>query len=102
MRFWNSGFQRNNRVTLAIRPEKLLIEASRPGNGGNFIAGRLGAQAYLGDRSHFYVEVPGLNRRIAVAAQNVTRNLEFGDGANREVWVSWPVESGVLLPAENA
>jgi spermidine/putrescine transport system ATP-binding protein len=96
------GFQRNNRVTLAIRPEKLRIEASRPSNGANAIAGRLGAQAYLGDRSHYYVEVAGIDRRIAVAAQNVTRNLEFGESGGREVWVSWPVESGVLLPADAA
>jgi len=96
----DESFQRNNRVTLAIRPEKLRIETARPANGANAISGKLGAQAYLGDRSHFYVEVAGLDRRIAVAAQNVTRNLEFGDSGGREVWVSWPVESGVLLPAE--
>jgi ABC-type Fe3+/spermidine/putrescine transport system ATPase subunit len=90
----------NGPATLAIRPEKLRIEAARPNGGTNAIAGRLNAQAYLGDRSHFYVEVPGLQRRLAVAAQNVARNSESGDGQARDVWVSWPVESGVLLPAD--
>jgi spermidine/putrescine ABC transporter ATP-binding subunit len=87
-------------VTLAIRPEKLRIDTTRPNGGTNAIAGRLNAQAYLGDRSHFYVEVPGLQRRVAVAAQNVARNAEANDGKARDVWVSWPVESGVLLPAD--
>ena len=87
-------------VTLAIRPEKLRIEATRPNGGTNAIAGRLNAQAYLGDRSHFYVEVPGLQRRVAVAAQNIARNAEAAEGKARDVWVSWPVESGVLLPAD--
>ena len=87
-------------VTLAIRPEKLRIDATRPNGNTNAIAGRLNAQAYLGDRSHYYVEVPGLQRRLAVASQNVARNAEHGDGKARDVWVSWPVESGVLLPAD--
>jgi spermidine/putrescine ABC transporter ATP-binding subunit len=87
-------------VTLAIRPEKLRIEAARPNGGANAVAGRLNAQAYLGDRSHYYVDVPGLQRRLAVASQNVARNADNGDGKARDVWVSWPVESGVLLPAD--
>ncbi|MGD9742452.1 MAG: ABC transporter ATP-binding protein [Dongiaceae bacterium] len=93
-------FERNRRVTLAVRPEKLRIETAPPGDGTNSVAGKLGAQSYLGDRSHFYVEVPGMTKRIAVASQNATRNLDITDSGDRPVWVSWPVESGVLLPGE--
>jgi spermidine/putrescine ABC transporter ATP-binding subunit len=94
------GPARAARVTLAIRPEKLKIETARPNGATNAIPGRLNAQAYLGDRSHFFVEVPGLQKRIAVAAQNAQRDADSTDRAGREVWISWPVESGVLLPAD--
>ncbi|MFZ5790350.1 MAG: ABC transporter ATP-binding protein [Pseudomonadota bacterium] len=94
------GLAQAARVTLAIRPEKLRIDTTRPNGSTNAIPGRLNAQAYLGDRSHFFVEVPGLQKRIAVAAQNAQRDTDSTDCAGREVWISWPVESGVLLPAD--
>jgi spermidine/putrescine ABC transporter ATP-binding subunit len=90
----------DGRVTLAVRPEKLVIGDASPGNGANAVRGTMGAEAYLGDRRHFYVDVPGLSARLAVAAQSVTRASGNGLARGREVWVSWPVESGVLLPAE--
>src|SRR3954452_20089977 len=57
------------RVSVAVRPEKLELSAVRPAN-GNAIAGRRRAEAYLGDRSHYYVEAEGLAKPIAAAAQN--------------------------------
>ena len=90
----------NGRVTLAVRPEKLVLGAA-PTSGGNAVRGVMGAEAYLGDRRHFYVDVPGLGSRLAVAAQSATRSFGRGQMApGTEVWVSWPIESGVLLPAE--
>jgi len=90
-------------ITLALRPEKLQIADEPPeGEGLNRLQGRLIAQAYLGDRNHFYVEVAGLARPLAVAAQNATRQRGLGSGMGRPVWVSWPQEAGVLLPSDSA
>jgi len=83
------------RVSVAVRPEKLELIAARPGD-GNAIAGRRQAEAYLGDRSHYYVEAEGLAKPIAAAAQN-TRRSGSGAQAGEPVWVHWPVEAGVLL-----
>jgi spermidine/putrescine ABC transporter ATP-binding subunit len=90
----------DGRVTLAVRPEKLTIGETAPNGGVNAVRGVMGAEAYLGDRRHFYVDVPGLSARLAVAAQNIARSSDARIGGGREVWVSWPVESGVLLPVE--
>jgi spermidine/putrescine ABC transporter ATP-binding subunit len=82
-------------VSVAVRPEKLELSASRPGD-GNAIAGRRRAEAYLGDRSHYYVEAAGLPKAIAAASQNTRRNGGAAQ-AGEPVWVHWPVEAGVLL-----
>jgi ABC-type Fe3+/spermidine/putrescine transport system ATPase subunit len=84
-------------VTLAIRPEKLQIVRQKPGAGANFIQGTIGAEAYLGDRSHYYVEVPGLSRRIAVALQNAARSLDNSASTGQPVWLTWEPGSAVLL-----
>jgi spermidine/putrescine ABC transporter ATP-binding subunit len=87
-------------VTVAIRPEKVQLAWDRPTNAANVVEGVVGNEAYLGDRSHYYVSVKGTERRIAVAYQNMTRSLDNSDVRGRTVWLSWPVESTVLLPTE--
>lgn len=87
-------------VTVAVRPEKVHIEWERPAREVNAIAGQVGAEAYFGDRSHYFVEVPGVSRRIAVALQNVQRSLDNAEARGRQVWLTWPTESSVLLPRE--
>jgi spermidine/putrescine ABC transporter ATP-binding subunit len=86
------------RVTLAVRPEKLRISDSPfDANAFNSIRGRLVNRAYLGDRSHYYVEVANLERPLAVAAQNVERDLHGGQMVGKEVWIGWRAEAGILL-----
>ena len=87
-------------VTVAVRPEKVHIAWQQPGQAVNSIIGRVDAEAYFGDRSHYYVEVPGLNRRVAVALQNAQRSLDNAEARGRQVWLTWPVESAVLLLQE--
>jgi spermidine/putrescine ABC transporter ATP-binding subunit len=90
-------------MTLAVRPEKLQISEERAAvEAANKLQGRLIAQTYLGDRSYFYVEVAGVVRPLAVAAQNATRNLGSHDQLGRLVWVTWPADAGVLLPPKKS
>ncbi|HVO01190.1 MAG TPA: ABC transporter ATP-binding protein [Candidatus Cybelea sp.] len=84
-------------VAIAVRPEKLRLAWSRPSGGGNAVAGTVSAQAYFGDRSHFYVAVEGADRPIAVAHQNVDRSLDERDSIGRAVWLTWPMDAAVLL-----
>jgi len=87
-----------DKVQLAIRPEKLRISSEAPGEGFNGLRGKLIANSYAGDRSYYYLDVEGLSRRLTVANLNEFRNTAraTAEGAE-EVWVVWPVESGLLL-----
>jgi spermidine/putrescine ABC transporter ATP-binding subunit len=83
-------------VTVAVRPEKLTL-SRQPIDGGNAIAGQVSAQAYFGDRSHFYVRVSGVDRPIAVATQNAERSLEDPSAIGQNVWISFAPEAALLL-----
>jgi spermidine/putrescine ABC transporter ATP-binding subunit len=94
----NGQFAVNSDVTLAIRPEKIKIDRTQPAaSDTNGLQGTVSAEAYLGDRSHFYVDVDGLEKRLAVAAPNMTRSLDETDSRGQKVWATWPVQAGVLL-----
>jgi spermidine/putrescine ABC transporter ATP-binding subunit len=86
-------------VTVAVRPEKLTLN-DRPSAdpADNNLHGRLTTRAYLGDRNHYYVEVDGLEKPLAVAAQNAKRREAPGNPAGATVWISWPADAAVLLP----
>jgi putrescine transport system ATP-binding protein len=86
------------KVALAVRPEKLQITGEAPGSGYNSLRGKLIAESYSGDRSYYFLDVAGLPRRLTVASLNehlsANRSMVESDD---EVWVVWPIESGLLL-----
>ena len=84
------------RVCVAVRPEKLTISTAKPAV-GNAVPGHRQAEAYLGDRSHYYVAVDGIEKPIAVATQNIRRDAASATTSGEQVCVSWPVEAGILL-----
>lgn len=91
-----AAFTPGDTVLVAIRPEKFsLSEIGKPDN-GHSVEGRLSSSAYLGDRSHFYVQVDGIEKPIAVSAQNTSRIGVVGD-RERRVWLSWSDDAVVLL-----
>jgi ABC-type Fe3+/spermidine/putrescine transport system ATPase subunit len=83
-------------ITVAIRPEKINLSNEKPNVGHNVVEGKLGPAAYLGDRSHFYVNVPGLAKPIAVASQNDER-ATGQSRTDQKVWLTWREEAVVLL-----
>ena len=83
-------------VSVAVRPEKLSL-SHEPKRNGNEIAGTVSAEAYFGDRSHYYVSVSGIDRLIAVAHQNVARSLNDPSTVGKSVWLSWAPEAAILL-----
>ncbi len=84
-------------VLVAIRPEKLKLNYEAPGAGDNIIEGRMGPAAYLGDRSHFHVFLPGREQPVAVAVQNMERSAAGPAASDQPVWLSFSGESVVLL-----
>ncbi len=94
------AFLAGDKVLVAIRPEKLSLAGERREAEANAIEGILDNAAYLGDRSHFYVRVDGIERPIAVSAQNMSRALDGIGEQRRPVWLCWPDDAVVLLDAD--
>ncbi len=86
-------------VLVGIRPEKLSLTVDHPGEGANALRGRFATMSYFGDRSHYFVEVEGMDQRISVASQNDLQHLvsvgQLDYGA--DVWLTWAPEGAVIL-----
>ena len=94
-------FNNGDRALIAIRPEKIVATADSPADAQNVFAGKVAAAAYLGDRSHLQVHVDGLAAPLAVASQNVLPLFDSAHASEqKQVWLSWPSESVVVLPAD--
>jgi spermidine/putrescine ABC transporter ATP-binding subunit len=95
-----AGFaHESGRIIVAIRPEKLRLSKERADGAGNGVQGVIKNTAYLGDRRHFYVAVPGCDKPLAVAAQEVQESGSPSFAQESSVWISWADESVILLNA---
>jgi ABC-type Fe3+/spermidine/putrescine transport system ATPase subunit len=85
-------------VIVAVRPEKIALSADAPA-GGNVVKGTVAANAYLGERSHLNITVPGFAEPISVASQNAER-LKTTHESGEAVYLAWPTDAMVILPPE--
>jgi len=84
-------------VGVALRPEKVQIEAQRPlATDENCFAGRVAEVGYLGGLSIYRVKLDNGAEMKATAA-NRTRLIERPIGWDDRVWLSWPAEAGLVL-----
>ncbi len=86
-------------ILAALRPEKIVICSEKP-ESGHAVQGRMDATAYLGDRSHFYVRVEGVDNPIAVSTQNLDRSRVGSEDNQEQVWLNWSDSAVVLLNAD--
>ena len=93
-------FSAGEAALVAIRPEKFSLADERRDAEANAVEGMLDDSAYLGDRSHFYVRLGGIERPVAVSVQNLARSLEGIGERQRPVWLSWPDDAVVLLRSD--
>ena len=89
-------FSAADNILVAIRPEKITLSLEKPAN-GNAVEGVMDAAAYLGDRSHFYVRVVGVDKPVAVSAQNLDQRQFFDGDHQKQIWLSWASDDVVLL-----
>ncbi|WP_374385167.1 ABC transporter ATP-binding protein [Dongia sp.] len=83
---------------VAVRPEKIDVATASPSGMQNAIKARPLAGSYLGDRSLLLAEWREGTPPISVSLQNRTTAIgpeTFGSGSS--LWLTWPVEAGVLL-----
>ena len=81
---------------LAIRPEKVAINAERPVDADNALEGRILDIAYLGNLSTYHVQFPG-GQIIKAQTANTRRVSRRSFTWEDKVWVSWTATGGVLL-----
>ena len=93
------AFSTGQNSLVAIRPEKITISSTKPAN-GNAVQGIIDDTAYLGDRSHFYVRVNGVENPVAVSAQNVDQSQFSGESHQGQIWLNWSDDAIVLLNAD--
>ena len=84
-------------IVVAVRPEKLGLSGD-PHEGSGAVRGVVKAATYLGDRSHFYVTLPGREEALVVAATEAGPGGREARDRGAPVWVSWSDEALVLLP----
>jgi putrescine transport system ATP-binding protein len=85
------------RVTLALRPEKLRLAAQKPeGVNENCVAGRVHDIAYLGDISLYRVTLDDGSVMTASVA-NASRLADRAIGWEDPVWLAWAPEATVVL-----
>src|SRR5690606_15049715 len=64
-------------VTLAVRPEKIRLDAAEPGHARNRVRGTVRAFSYFGDHTMYHLDLPG-GVRFKVSVENERR---LGEGA---------------------
>ena len=83
-------------AAVAVRPEKIQIDAANSALGENAFAGRVQEIGYLGSTSIYKVRLDnGLDWKVSVA--NRARRSEPAFAAGDRVRVSFPPEAGVVL-----
>lgn len=92
--------QTGDRISVAVRPEKLSLHEEAPICGTPAVPVVLEATAYLGERSHFHVRADGCERPIAVSAQNRAVQTGGEKSEGRKVWLKAPKEALLMLGTE--
>jgi spermidine/putrescine transport system ATP-binding protein len=87
-----------SRVTVALRPERIVLAEVPPEESGNCFAGKLQKVAYLGSVAHCYVELPD-GRQVVAYRQNASNGPARPDHPD-ETLVCWRAESSIILERE--
>jgi putrescine transport system ATP-binding protein len=85
-------------VSVAIRPEKVMMSQTPPAGNRNCTKGIVRDIAYLGDISIYYVELPS-GVRVQSSLPNLLRLSERNVTWDDEVYLFWRAENGILLTA---
>ncbi len=84
---------------LAVRPEHMSLCADPPNDDSNRISAAVATTTYLGAAMRLGLVTRGGSRlSVTLPAESAARAL----AAERELWVTWPVTKGFLLPEERS
>jgi len=86
----------NQKLWLAVRPEKMLISRHKPKGKYNIVKGIVDEIAYLGNLSVYRVKLAS-GKTIRVTKSNRDRRDEDSIGWDETVYLSWDNTAGVVL-----
>ena len=92
----SNHFSDGEKCHLAIRPEKVTINAEKPTGVDNAIQGQILDIAYLGNLSTYHVRLPS-GTIIKAQSANTRRISRRAFTWEDTVWLSWTATAGVLL-----
>jgi putative spermidine/putrescine transport system ATP-binding protein len=84
--------------TLAVRPEHMSLAYRRP-NGANGVAASVAQATYLGGSMRLGLVTRGGTRLTVTLPAEIAANALAN---SRDLWVTWPVTKGFLLPEERS
>lgn len=85
-----------SQVSVAIRPEKIMMTKDVKKGNRNVTKGIVDEIAYLGDVSIYHIRLAS-GKRVKVTAPNLVRLAERSINWEDEVYLSWLPENGVIL-----
>jgi putrescine transport system ATP-binding protein len=91
-----SAFPAGSQVTVAVRPEKVMISRKQPSGNRNCTQGIVHEIAYLGDFSLYHVELPS-GKMVQAALPNLLRLSERDLTWDDKVYAYWRAENGIIL-----
>ena len=83
-------------ISVAIRPEKIMLTTSQPTGEYNWTKGVVKDIVYLGDVSIYYVKLPSEITVLATVA-NLVRAAERPIQWEDEIYLYWKPENGIVL-----
>jgi len=87
-------------VQIGLRPEKFNLSPTRPDT-GLAIEGALRTASYMGERSQYYLSIPGKDEPVAVSSPNTHRLIGAQDAPEGQtLWLSWSPEAIVILETD--
>ena len=101
LRIWCAGrlASSGNRVTVAVRPEKIEMSASPPSTTLNVWAGQVLSGTFLGEQTEYRVRLER-DQEVVIRRQNLQGNGSNPPAApGARVYVSWLPEVSLVLPA---
>ena len=92
----SAAFPLGSQVTVAVRPEKVMVSKKQPTGNRNCAKGVVREIAYLGDLSLYHVELAS-GKMIQAALPNLLRLSERDVTWDDEIYVYWRAENGTIL-----
>ncbi|MDF1484254.1 ABC transporter ATP-binding protein [Ramlibacter sp. H39-3-26] len=83
-------------VTVAVRPEKIRLDASAPPGEGNRVRGVVRAFSYFGDCTMYHLDLPS-GAKLKANVENERRHGELAFALGDAVWASWQPGAQVVL-----